>query len=137
MGSKEKFEAETPDEKDLVQLETSPKKDVPEDMPWSVRVQVLWYSPRISPCNMHWLSHELAAQIWMKTNEMRESADIPRIQQTEEEKEEKTISADMIEDVEEMLGRRGDIIKHTFNSLEKVEIAHGYKEDLEDQILEM
>merc|ERR1712025_1232572 len=131
--SKEKFEAETPDEKDLVQLETAPQKDVPEGMPWSVRVQVLWYSPSISPCNMHWLSHELAAQIWMKTNEMKESADISRIQHIEE-KEEETISTDVIEDVEETLWKREDIIKDTLNSLEKVEMAEGYKEDLEDQV---
>merc|ERR1712025_940125 len=125
MGSKEKFEAETPDEKDLVQLETFPQKDIPEDMPWSVRVQVLWYSPRISPCDMHWLSHELAAQIWMKTIEMNESADISRIQQIEE-KEEETISTDVIEDVEETLWKREDIVKDTLNSFQKVGMAEGY-----------
>merc|ERR1712025_1530925 len=130
MGSKEKFEAETPDEKDLVQLETSPQKDVPEDMPWSVRVQVLWYSPKISPCNMHWLSHELAAQIWMKTIEMRESANISRIPQIEEQKSEENISTDVIEDVEDILGEREDIIKDTLTSSEKVEMAEGYEEDL-------
>lgn len=51
------------------------------DLPWSVRIQIFWSSPEITPCDMHWLSHELANQIYSRSRQEHQEP-APVVQET-------------------------------------------------------
>jgi len=87
--SVEKFAKLATSEDDILEFERPVKVEDP-NISWRLSIQIFWSSPYITPCNMHWLARELAAQIYQDKkafDQMKEiNEDFEKIESTEAEK---------------------------------------------------
>ena len=106
----EKFRNYIPSEADILQFER-PAIVEPPNLSWSVSVRIFWSPPFITPCDMNWLSTELAEQIYNKKTEL----DQERMEETQEVQEKQ------IEDILKREERTDDIQEILENELEGTE----------------
>merc|ERR1712080_113584 len=81
---------------------------------WTINLSVLWASPDITPCDMHQLSHVLAAEIYNRV-EAREQLAAAWDEEEEEEEEEE----EMMEEAEFLLSEWADLKSEDYGSSEE------------------